>query len=185
VPAFVTADSDQLEEALRNKVIRPYSDFLLHDMGQLGDGIVQGMGTERLMRTPALWGLRARQALAHDGRFDSGEFADRVTGAIEAHGAFLSEAAFAAQNFAAISFTERQQLLAFLDSLGRAEFDHDGDNDVDQQDWILTRICLNGPQQSDYPPDEPCAISDFDQDGDVDLFDASVFQRAMTGSNDE
>ena len=34
-----------LEDAIRNKLIKPYSDFLLHDMGSLGDGIEQGMGT--------------------------------------------------------------------------------------------------------------------------------------------
>jgi len=28
--------------ALRNRPFHPYSDFLLHDMGSLGDGIVQG-----------------------------------------------------------------------------------------------------------------------------------------------
>ena len=43
------------ETALSGKVIHPYSDFLLHDMGSLGDGIVQGMGTEKLMRTSSLW----------------------------------------------------------------------------------------------------------------------------------
>jgi len=36
----------------------PYPDFLLHDMGSLGDGIVQGQATGREMRTAPLWGLR-------------------------------------------------------------------------------------------------------------------------------
>ena len=31
-----------VEEALSAKALKPYSDFLLHDMGQLGDGLVQG-----------------------------------------------------------------------------------------------------------------------------------------------
>ena len=54
--------------ALGNKTIRPFSDFLLHDVGT-GDGIVQngGAGTRNMMRTPPLWGVRARPELMHDG----------------------------------------------------------------------------------------------------------------------
>src|SRR5439155_1684983 len=36
----------------------PFSDFLLHDMGALGDGIEQGSATGREIRTAPLWGLR-------------------------------------------------------------------------------------------------------------------------------
>ena len=39
---FTTADDPSLEDALRDQTIQPYSDFLLHNMGTLGDGIVQG-----------------------------------------------------------------------------------------------------------------------------------------------
>jgi len=53
---------------LGNKVIHPFSDFLLHDCGT-GDEIVQngGEGTARMMRTPPLWGVRTKTELMHDG----------------------------------------------------------------------------------------------------------------------
>ena len=45
--------------ALANKIIHPFSDFLLHNVGT-GDGIVQngGPSTRNRMRTPPLWGLQ-------------------------------------------------------------------------------------------------------------------------------
>jgi CxxC motif-containing protein (DUF1111 family) len=46
----------------------PYSDFLLHDMGSLGDGITQNNATGKLMRTAPLWGLRKITTYLHDGR---------------------------------------------------------------------------------------------------------------------
>ena len=54
--------------ALGNKVIHPYSDFLLHDVGT-GDGIVQNgpPETANKFRTTPLWGLRTRDRLMHDG----------------------------------------------------------------------------------------------------------------------
>jgi CxxC motif-containing protein (DUF1111 family) len=61
---------------LGNKIIRPFSDFLLHDVGT-GDGIVQNgpqedtvpphRSTRNKMRTPPLWGVRTRNRLMHDG----------------------------------------------------------------------------------------------------------------------
>src|SRR5215217_1644762 len=54
--------------ALGSKIIHPFSDFALHDVGT-GDGIVQnaGQATANQMRTPPLWGIRARNRLMHDG----------------------------------------------------------------------------------------------------------------------
>jgi CxxC motif-containing protein (DUF1111 family) len=46
----------------------PYSDFLLHDMGTLGDGIDQGDARGTEMRTQPLWGLSFQTRLLHDGR---------------------------------------------------------------------------------------------------------------------
>jgi CxxC motif-containing protein (DUF1111 family) len=48
-----------IPEALGNKIIHPYSDFLLHDIGT-GDGIVQNPpeDTANKLRTVPLWGLR-------------------------------------------------------------------------------------------------------------------------------
>ena len=53
--------------ALGSKIIHPYSDFLLHNVGT-GDGIVQngGQATANMMRTAPLWGGRTRDRLMHD-----------------------------------------------------------------------------------------------------------------------
>ncbi|HET9792750.1 MAG TPA: di-heme oxidoredictase family protein, partial [Candidatus Angelobacter sp.] len=53
--------------ALGGKVIHPYSDFLLHNIGT-GDGIVQNgpPDTANKMRTAPLWGMRAKSRLMHD-----------------------------------------------------------------------------------------------------------------------
>jgi CxxC motif-containing protein (DUF1111 family) len=58
-------------DALGNKLIHPYSDFLLHDIGT-GDGIpvLPDPGyavTARQFRTAPLWGMRVRNRLMHDG----------------------------------------------------------------------------------------------------------------------
>ena len=54
--------------ALGDRVIHPYGDFMLHDIGT-GDGIVQtgDQATANKMRTAPLWGLRTRSRLMHDG----------------------------------------------------------------------------------------------------------------------
>lgn len=65
-----------------NFAFNPFSDFLLHDMGSLGDQIGNTGDTQartRMMRTAPLWGIRFRTRLLHDGR------ATDVRGAIQAH----------------------------------------------------------------------------------------------------
>jgi hypothetical protein len=59
-----------IPEALGNKVIHPFSDFLLHDAGT-GDGIIQGgpPDTANKLRTSPLWGLRTKSHYMH-GRED-------------------------------------------------------------------------------------------------------------------
>jgi len=86
----------------------PYSDFLLHDMGALGDGIEQGSATGREMRTAPLWGMRMVTTLLHDGRTTS------VDEAINAHD---GQARAARDRFVALSAADRAKLLAFLKSL--------------------------------------------------------------------
>src|SRR5437773_4487439 len=73
--------------ALGNKIIHPFSDFALHDIGT-GDGIVQnaGQGSANQMRTAPLWGIRARNRFMHEGLnitiFDSIQLhAGQATGA--------------------------------------------------------------------------------------------------------
>ncbi len=65
---FVNGGALKVTKALGNKIIHPFSDFLLHDIGT-GDGIVQngGPSTRNKVRTAALWGLRARGRFMHDG----------------------------------------------------------------------------------------------------------------------
>jgi CxxC motif-containing protein (DUF1111 family) len=75
-PTFTTAAAGTLinggafrvPTALANKIIHPFSDFALHNVGT-GDGIVQngGQGTRNQVRTPPLWGIRGRIRLMHDG----------------------------------------------------------------------------------------------------------------------
>jgi CxxC motif-containing protein (DUF1111 family) len=95
--------------ALGNKMIHPFSDFLLHDIGT-GDGIVQNGGpqTRNKLRTAPLWGLRARGRFMHDAA--SQNFAD----AIARHG---GQATTARSNFNALSSTDRNRVLLFLSSL--------------------------------------------------------------------
>jgi CxxC motif-containing protein (DUF1111 family) len=95
--------------ALGNKIIRPFSDFLLHNVGT-GDGIVQngGAGTRNMVRTAPLWGMRARGRLMHDGRAHS------VNDAIQAHG---GQATAARNAFNNLSSNDRQRVLTFLSSL--------------------------------------------------------------------
>jgi len=96
-------------EALGNKIIHPYSDFLLHDIGT-GDGIVQAgpQDTADKLRTAALWGLRMRPRYMHDLKSLT------LTNAIERH---RGEAQIVSLEFRFLGSTEKQQLLTFLDSL--------------------------------------------------------------------
>ena len=95
--------------AVLNQVtFHPYSDFLLHDMGSLGDGITQNQATGRLMRTAPLWGVRKLTTLLHDGR------ATTLAQAILAHD---GQARRSRDRFARLSSFDKAQLLAFLNSL--------------------------------------------------------------------
>src|SRR5215469_11787712 len=97
-------------EALGNKIIHPFSDFLLHDIGT-GDGIVQTTGlqeTANKLRTAPLWGLRTRPRFMHDLKSLS------VESAIERHS---GEARDAERRFDELSPGERKALIIFLNSL--------------------------------------------------------------------
>jgi CxxC motif-containing protein (DUF1111 family) len=95
--------------ALGSKVIHPFSDFLLHNVGT-GDGIVQNgpADTANKMRTAPLWGMRTRDRLMHDG-----ESLTRNE-AILRHG---GEANFVINNYRSLSTTQKNQLITFLNSL--------------------------------------------------------------------
>lgn len=94
--------------ALRSKEFHPYSDFLLHDMGSLGDGIEQGIASGSEMRTAPLWGLRTQPAFLHDGR------AATIEEAILAHD---GQGKKASDRFRRLAKKKRQDLLEFLGSL--------------------------------------------------------------------
>ncbi len=90
-----------------HKVVPLFSDLLLHDVGT-GDGIRQEAAEPQEFRTPALWGLRLRRPLLHDGS------AATIEDAIAQHG---GEAAGVRQRFTALPSDQRAALLAFLKSL--------------------------------------------------------------------
>lgn len=95
--------------ALGNKIIHPYSDFLLHNVGT-GDGIVQngGPSTRNKIRTAPLWGLRTRGRLLHDGS------ALTIADAIKNH---RGEASTVSKRYSELSPTGKTKLLRFLNSL--------------------------------------------------------------------
>ncbi|MBT4531015.1 MAG: hypothetical protein HOC27_07395 [Phycisphaerae bacterium] len=179
--SFITADNPEIESVLRNIAIRPYSDFLLHNMGIAGDGIVQGAGGGQELKTPPLWGIAYRNPMWHDGRFSDGTFESRIRDSIAEHGVFGSQGIPSAEAFANSTPEEQDMVLQFLQSLGQLEFDSDSDGDVELNDfhgYIDTtgfRGCFGVP----VSPDDPCAIHDIDQDGDVDLDDFDIFLLAF------
>ncbi|MBZ0151179.1 MAG: hypothetical protein K8J09_06565 [Planctomycetes bacterium] len=175
VRTFTTANDPALEAALRNKIIHPYSDFLVHDMGVAADFIEQGGASGQEVRTPPLWGLRNRDPLWHDGRVAGGTLETRMlgpAGIIFQHAAFGSEAAASAAAFSNLTTNDQLQVVAFLDSLGRAEFDWNGDNMLDQVDLAAFRDALGG---GPFTADDPKAIFDIDQNGFVDSVDLAAF----------
>lgn len=104
-PAISTGPSSR---PFFNRVQVPlFSDLLLHDIGT-GDGIPQGAATDREIRTPALWGLRFRRPLLHNGS------AVTIDDAIRRH---AGEAEEVRRNFERLSDTALGALLAFLRSL--------------------------------------------------------------------
>ena len=158
-PSFTTPPSSLV--ALSEVTFRPYSNFLLHDMGELGDGIVDGEASERLMRTAPLWGLSSRDAYLHDFASAGGDFEANVRSAIERH---AGEAEHSRDLFLALTESERAQLFAFLRSLGRAEYDWDEDRDVDLDDAAAFVAALDRESES-ISPDDPEAVFDVDRDG--------------------
>lgn len=177
------------EPGLQNKPIKAYSDFLLHDMAGFGDGIVQGAGTERLIRTPPLWGvhLRGNVALMHNGSIAGGTFQQNIDAAVAAHDVAATspptnpESHASAVAYFALTPAQRTQIGNFLDSLGKAEFDYEGNNTVDEFDWFFLQPLLTGPAVNTITPDDPAAVADFDQNGTFDMVDFGWMQRAFTG----
>lgn len=113
-PKYVTGE-DPAHPALSGQLIWPYTDLLLHDMGEgLADHRPEGLADGREWRTPPLWGIGLTETVnghtyfLHDGR------ARNLLEAILWHG---GEAEAAKQRVVAMSRAERKALLAFLESL--------------------------------------------------------------------
>lgn len=113
-PKYTTA-ANAAEPELANQVIRPYSDLLLHDMGDgLADNRSEFQASGRDWRTPPLWGIGLTQAVSghtqflHDGR------ARNLLEAVLWHG---GEAKASQQQVLSFNAEQRAALLAFLNSL--------------------------------------------------------------------
>lgn len=113
-PSYITGGS-AISPALAGQRIHPYTDLLLHDMGDaLGDARPDFLAEGNEWRTPPLWGIGLFQTTnghtryLHDGR------ARDITEAILWHG---GEGSAAQQRFLQMSAPEREALLAFLHSL--------------------------------------------------------------------
>jgi CxxC motif-containing protein (DUF1111 family) len=120
VPDIVTAPAGTVinqgaftvPPSLGDKRIHPFGDFLLHNVGS-GDGIVQnaGQSSANQIRTPPLWGVRARDRLMHDGLTVSrGD-------AIRRHGGPGSQAIGSVNAFNALSAADQQAVIDFLNTL--------------------------------------------------------------------
>ena len=114
VPSHVTADA-AFHPAFARVAIDPYTDMLLHDMGDgLADGKREGDATPSEWRTPPLWGIglietvNGHQRFLHDGRARG--FAEAVLW----HG---GEGEAAKERFRLAPLAQREALLAFLRSL--------------------------------------------------------------------
>lgn len=102
--------------SLSNKTIYPYSDFLLHDMGNgLNEGYTEGTALPQEWRTPPLWGLGlsknsqgGQYFLLHDGR------AKGIEEAILLHG---GEANQSKNAFQQLNNDDKSKLMKFLESL--------------------------------------------------------------------
>ncbi len=113
-PKFVTGEAPG-QPHLSQQLIWPYTDLLLHDMGEgLADGRPDGKATGSEWRTAPLWGIGLTETVSghtlflHDGR------ARNVTEAILWHG---GEGEAARDKFANLPKADREALLAFVNSL--------------------------------------------------------------------
>lgn len=113
-PQFTTS-ADAAEPELANQVIRPYTDLLLHDMGEgLADNLSEFQANGQQWRTPPLWGIGLTETVSghtqflHDGR------ARNLMEAVLWHG---GEALPAQRQALAFDEQQRAALLAFLNSL--------------------------------------------------------------------
>jgi len=94
--------------ALDSRDIEPWSDFLVHDLGDSAGDVCSLDVAPGEYRTAALWGLRHRDRYMHDG------LATDLTAAVSRHG---GEGEVARDAFLSLSEEARSALLAFLSTL--------------------------------------------------------------------
>lgn len=113
-PRQVTGDSPDSPH-LSDQTIYPYTDLLLHDMGEaLADHRPEFSASGSEWRTPPLWGIGLAQTVSADATFLHDGRARALLEAILWHG---GEAAQAREQVTQMSKTERDALLEFLNSL--------------------------------------------------------------------
>ncbi|MEO0447966.1 MAG: di-heme oxidoredictase family protein, partial [Verrucomicrobiota bacterium] len=114
VPKLTTGSFPDLPE-VAHQIIQPYTDLLLHDMGnELADGRDDFEATGSEWRTPPLWGIGLTETVNGHTRFLHDGRARNLEEAILWHG---GEASTSAQHYREYSLSERKALLRFLDSL--------------------------------------------------------------------
>jgi Tol biopolymer transport system component len=120
VGSVINGGTFTVPDALGNKIIHPFSDFLLHDIGT-GDGIVETNGetTRNMMRTAPLWGLRTHDKFMHDGGSssaptNSGAQSFTLNEAILRH---AGQATSSRTAYQALPPLQKAQLIKFLKSL--------------------------------------------------------------------
>jgi CxxC motif-containing protein (DUF1111 family) len=113
-PRFVTG-TEAAEPELAGQVIFPYSDLLLHDMGDgLADQRPEFQASGRDWRTPPLWGIGLTEVVSGHTRFLHDGRARNLLEAVLWHS---GEAEASKQQVLNFSQSDRQALLAFLNSL--------------------------------------------------------------------
>ena len=114
VPKFATRQDYEIK-GLAGQLIWPYTDLLLHDMGEgLADNRPEARATGREWRTPPLWGIGLTKTVNNHNHFLHDGRARNLTEAILWHG---GEAQMSRDAFAKMSEEDRNYLLAFLNSL--------------------------------------------------------------------
>ncbi len=113
-PSFTTGEVDG-QPHLSKQRIWPYTDLLLHDMGDgLADNRPEGVADGREWRTPPLWGIGLTRLVSghtlflHDGR------ARNIEEAILWHG---GEGQAARDGYAGLPKADREALIKFVESL--------------------------------------------------------------------
>ena len=114
IPSMTTGQNPDFPE-FSNQTIYPYTDLLLHDMGdELSDNTPDGLAAGNEWRTPPLWGIgliptvNGHTFLLHDGR------ARNIEEAILWHN---GEAEAARLQFMSLTQQERKDLITFIKSL--------------------------------------------------------------------